>query len=175
MLSTSWMPSKRSRARGFTLIELLIVVAIIGIIAVILIPSLLDALQKAKQKRTVADIKLVGTAWFSWVTDQVSAASAGQTQIDWTTLTATSHSNVASLLVPQYTAELPVNDGWRRPFEFAQDSSLFTLTPIAIRSPGADGLYQSGPYTVGPFVSTDYNQDILWVGGYFAHYPENVK
>ena len=38
----------RNRQRGFTLIELLIVVAIIGIIAALLIPHVLDALQKAK-------------------------------------------------------------------------------------------------------------------------------
>ena len=56
---------KRNRQRGFTLIELLIVVAIIGIIAAILIPNLLDALQKAKQKRTVSDIRNTGTAWMS--------------------------------------------------------------------------------------------------------------
>ena len=59
----------RNRQRGFTLIELLIVVAIIGIIAAILIPNLIDALQKAKQKRTMADIRNIGTAWMSWVTD----------------------------------------------------------------------------------------------------------
>ena len=46
----------RNRKKGFTLIELLIVVAIIGIIAALLIPNFLDALQKAKQKRTVADM-----------------------------------------------------------------------------------------------------------------------
>ncbi len=71
--------AKRRGQKGFTLIELLIVVAIIGIIAAILIPNLLDALQKAKQKATVGDIRNIGTAWMSWVTDQMSAAAAGQT------------------------------------------------------------------------------------------------
>src|ERR1041384_7121354 len=67
----------RNRQKGFTLIELLIVIAIIGIIAALLIPNFLDALQKAKQKRTVADVRNTGTAMFSWLTDQVGAAAAG--------------------------------------------------------------------------------------------------
>ena len=74
----------RNRQKGFTLIELLIVVAIIGIIAALLIPNFLDALQKAKQKRTVADMRNTGTAMFSWLTDQVGAAAAGAaaTEVD---------------------------------------------------------------------------------------------
>ena len=68
----------RNRQRGFTLIELLIVVAIIGIIAAILIPNLIDALQKAKQKRTMADMRNVGTAWLSWVTDSPGALARNE-------------------------------------------------------------------------------------------------
>ncbi len=69
--------SNRGRG-GFTLLELLIVVAIIGIIAALLLPNLLEALNKSKQKRSMTDIRLTGTAWFSWVTDQVAAGAAGQ-------------------------------------------------------------------------------------------------
>ena len=55
---------------GFTLIELLIVVAIIGIITAIAIPNLLNAIDKGKQKRTMADIRSVGTACESYQVDQ---------------------------------------------------------------------------------------------------------
>src|SRR6185295_11261448 len=94
----------RSRQKGFTLIELLIVVAILGIIAALLIPNFLDALQKAKQKRTVADIRNIGTAAFSWLTDQVGAAAAGaaSTQVDLGSYTTSSQATYQAVLVPQY-------------------------------------------------------------------------
>ena len=52
----------RRRQAGFTLIELLIVVAIIGLIAAIAIPNLRNAMNKAKQGRTLADMRTIGSA-----------------------------------------------------------------------------------------------------------------
>ena len=60
------------RNPGFTLIELLIVVAIIGIIAAIAIPNLLNAIDRSKQKRTMSDLRTICTAVEAYATDTSS-------------------------------------------------------------------------------------------------------
>jgi type II secretion system protein G len=168
----------RNRQKGFTLIELLIVVAIIGIIAALLIPNFLDALQKAKQKRTVADMRNIGTAMFSWLTDQVGAAAAGATatEVDLGNYTSSTATTVEGVLVPQYVQSVPPKDGWKQDFHYyLEQTNVLQPQVMAIGSGGRDAKFAGGPYTVAGFDPTDYDQDIVWADGFFVRWPQKTN
>ena len=82
--------------KGFTLIELLIVVAIIGIIAAIAIPNLLNAIQRGKQKRTMADMRSIATAVEAFSVDNNRYPSGGSPL-----------SAIRSSVEPRYIKKLP--------------------------------------------------------------------
>lgn len=186
----------RNRQGGFTLIELLIVVAIIGIIAAILIPNLLDAIQKAKQKTTLADERTIGTALFSWITDVTSGAAAGRNGTAWTAPTGniTIGFLVTTLVSPQnpdqdYIQEVPNSDGWGNPWALRLSGGTAATANtlqrggaiFAIGSCGRDGASGVGgsgecasftwPDTRYDFIATDYDQDIVWSDGYYIRKP----
>ena len=174
---------RASSDRGFTLIEILIAVAIIGVIVSILVPNLLDALHKSKQKRTLMDMRDFGTAWFSWLTDEMSAAAAGSSKsFDFSVLGEKLDADdlLATLFNPDgvsYAATVPPTDGWGHDFDYVWAGNLKEDHLIGIRSFGRDGSEgpSMNPYPYGPFNTTHYAEDIVWVDGVFVRFPTGAQ
>ena len=154
---------RRGRQAGFTLIELLVVVAIIAVIASIAIMNYLSSLDRARQKRTMADIRSIAQAWESYHSEKGSFSTAGLTFP-----TAVTHDDITAALAPTYMRSIPKNDGWGRPLQFGAEGKLY-----AIRSSARDGKYEGDDYDDGAGENPDC--DIVYSNGNFVRFPEIIQ
>jgi len=145
-------------SRGFTLIELLIVVTIIALIVAIAIPNLLNAIQRARQSRTLADANAIGKGLSMYQQDHVVYPVAAKD---------TFAEGIRGSITPYFTSFNPT-DGWENPFRYTStDGRHYTLISF-----GRDRL-ASEPYTPGPTMYFD--DDLVITDGMFLQYPEGAQ
>jgi general secretion pathway protein G len=144
------------RQRGFTLIELLIVVAIIGIIASLAIPNLRDAMDRAKQKATMTNMRAIGNALEMYAVDH-NVYPKGLTDANGGTL--------GGFLSPLYLRTVPPADDWSNAWHVDTNASG---TQYTITSHGRDGIPGNNPGGQ----TSDFNCDIIFSNGSFHQRPK---
>jgi general secretion pathway protein G len=128
---TRTLPASR-RSRGFTLIELMVVLVIIGVLAALIVPNVLDRADDARATAARTDVNNLVQALKMYKLDNhrypsseqglqalVAKPTAGQIPPNWKT----------------YLDKLP-NDPWGRPYQYANPG---VRGEIDVYSLGADG------------------------------------
>lgn len=135
------------RDEGFSLIELLIVVAIIGIIAAIAVPQLMNAMDRGRQRRSMADMRNIATA-------------NGTIRVD-----TGAYAGALADLSPEYMQVAPAEDGWGTAWDYSGAADTYTLTSF-----GSDA--GAGPAPPATWVNEPYEPDIIMTSGQFTQAPD---
>lgn len=137
---------KLRRDEGFSLIELLIVVAIIGIIAAIAVPQLMNAMDRGRQRRSMADMRNLATA-------------NGTLRVDTGAYGAT-----LGALVPTYMQVTPAGDGWGTAWGYSTGADTYMITSLGSNA-------AAGPPPPTPWINDPYDPDITLRDGQFIQAP----
>ena len=151
------MPDSSRRCSGFTAIELLIVVAVIGIISAIAIPNLLNAIDRGKQKRTMADMRTISQAIASYSVDNNFYPAASDV------------ATLAGLLEPIYSRKTSRHDGWGNQYVFTGTAVEYTLGSCGKGGGSTLTLEGAGGGT------NSISADIIAWNGIFIQWPEGMQ
>lgn len=135
-----------------------VIAAVLLLFAIIAIPNLLLAMQRSDQKRTMADMRTIATAWEARATDRNTYLVGRPGNV--------SYEDLRRVLEPKYVRDLPRTDGWGNPFQFIGKDQEYS-----IRALGSDHRMDAKPV---PGAITDFARDIIYTNGTFVTYPEGT-
>jgi hypothetical protein len=107
----------------------------------------MDAMDRARQRRSMADMRNIATANGTMRIDTGSYAAA-----------------LADLQANGYLQVTVANDGWGNPYFYASGANRYEL-----ESMGSDGA--AGPAPPNPWINAPYEPDITLISGQFFQAP----
>jgi general secretion pathway protein G len=132
------------------------VVAVIGILVAMAIPNLIGAIQRSRQSRTVADIRMISegieayqvdNSFYPVVNDGTVSMLSGNLEI--------------------YIRRFNDFDGWGEPIFYGSDGSHYTVISFGWN------MASNLPYVDGP--TTTFDADIVFADGNFLQWPEGPQ
>ena len=143
------------RASRTGLVALLV---IFGAILVIALPNFLNAVQRGRQKRTMSDLRSIGTAVESYQVDNGGPPPVFGDRI--------AVSALIPKLVPTFIKELPEKDAWGNRIEWTSSGDEYS-----IYSPAADGREE---HSLAVGATTSFSRDMYYSNGQFTVFPEGT-
>lgn len=148
----------------------LVLVFVGSIVAAIAVPNLFSALNKAKQMRTIADMRTLGVGIMSYTVDHMTPEG------DVVFPEASSIEELVAILEPEYLAEPLHADGWENPYRYAcrGEPGAPGCNTFRLISPGRDGAFEhDDPWSYGAevFAVGAFDRDIVFADGAFIQYP----
>lgn len=125
-----------------------------GIVSAIAIPNLLNAIDRGKQKRTMADVRAIATAVEAFAVDHDAYPIADSVE------------DLASQISPVYLKDVPLRDGWSRPFQVQSRAEGYLIYSF-----GKDGTGE----TCDDGQTESFNDEICFADGDFVRYPSGLN
>ena len=142
-----------------------------ALVSTVAISNILTGTGRSPQKRTMADMRIIATAWEARATD-VNRYNAAA--IAFPTSGATLE-ELTTFLAPTYVKKFPKSDGWGTAWQFGIDQPWGSQEPAqvyTIISFGKDGKRDS-TWPLGATQASDC--DIIYSNGTFLQYPDGVQ
>jgi type II secretory pathway pseudopilin PulG len=164
---------KRTMTRpGVFAAKIVAVVVCSGVIGSIAVSNLRHAWRRSQQKRTMAGMRTIGTAWEARVMDTHSFS------IGPVATRTIAFEELQAAMVPRYAKAFPAKDAWGNEWTLrTRSDSVSGSSSYAIRSAGSDGILESdiSDFAISAIGEIErFEQDIVFTDGNFIRYAEGI-